>query len=224
MNKQVSPNLVAIVLIAFTVVILAILPVSIQITPNATRRAGSDCHRRSTGMSQIQPGRTRSSNTPSKRSSGRPRRWRLSASAASIDGQINPHLTANVGDTVRITVINGDPVLHNLKIDEFNVFTGELTAQDQQVTVEFVARSSRRFRLLLQPARSSADRHVRHADGHGRSARQLRRCRANGANGRRCADGRACRRRCGVDCAQSRRSARADWGSRSDQCARRSAR
>ena len=55
-----------------------------------------------------------------------------------IDGQINPQLTANVGDTVRITVINGDPVLHDLKIDEFNVYTGELLMLDEQATVEFV--------------------------------------------------------------------------------------
>jgi nitrite reductase (NO-forming) len=55
-----------------------------------------------------------------------------------IDGQINPHLNANVGDTVHITVINGDPVLHDLKIDEFSVFTGELAEKDQQATVEFV--------------------------------------------------------------------------------------
>ena len=42
----------------------------------------------------------------------------------SIDGQINPLLTANVGDTVRLTVINGDPILHDLTISEFNVTTG----------------------------------------------------------------------------------------------------
>lgn len=56
-----------------------------------------------------------------------------------IDGVINPDLTANVGDTVRITLINGDPVLHDLKIDEFNVFTGELVQAEQSATVEFVA-------------------------------------------------------------------------------------
>jgi nitrite reductase (NO-forming) len=54
-----------------------------------------------------------------------------------IDGQINPTLVANVGDTVRLTVINGDPLLHDLKIDELNVFTGELTEKDQQVVLEF---------------------------------------------------------------------------------------
>ncbi len=56
-----------------------------------------------------------------------------------IDGVVNPELTANVGDTVRLTVINGDPVLHNLVIDEFNVSTGDLVTDEQTVTVEFVA-------------------------------------------------------------------------------------
>lgn len=56
-----------------------------------------------------------------------------------IDGVINPELTANLGDTVRITVINGDPMQHDLKIDEFGVYTGELLADEQTVTVEFVA-------------------------------------------------------------------------------------
>jgi nitrite reductase (NO-forming) len=56
-----------------------------------------------------------------------------------IDGVINPTLTANAGDTVRLTVINGDPILHDLKIDAFDVFTGELTQDEQTVTVEFVA-------------------------------------------------------------------------------------
>ncbi|MBN8593493.1 MAG: nitrite reductase, copper-containing [Anaerolineae bacterium] len=57
----------------------------------------------------------------------------------SIDGQINPMLEANVGDTVRITVVNGDPVMHDLTINEFNVTTGQLLEDEQTVTIEFVA-------------------------------------------------------------------------------------
>nr|MCU0464444.1 multicopper oxidase domain-containing protein [Anaerolineae bacterium] len=56
-----------------------------------------------------------------------------------IDGIFNPELVVNLGDTVRITVINGDPMLHDLKIDEFGVYTGELLEDEQTVTVEFVA-------------------------------------------------------------------------------------
>ncbi|GAB1422716.1 hypothetical protein MASR2M15_29550 [Anaerolineales bacterium] len=36
-----------------------------------------------------------------------------------IDGVVNPELVANVGDTIILTVVNGDPVLHDLVIDEF---------------------------------------------------------------------------------------------------------
>lgn len=57
----------------------------------------------------------------------------------SIDGQMNPLLTAKVGDTVRVTVINGDPVQHDFVIQEFNVNTGPMTEDEQTVTVEFVA-------------------------------------------------------------------------------------
>jgi nitrite reductase (NO-forming) len=56
-----------------------------------------------------------------------------------IDGVTNPTLTAKVGDTVNITVINGNPVLHDLTIDEFAVATGPLTLQDETVTVTFIA-------------------------------------------------------------------------------------
>lgn len=62
-----------------------------------------------------------------------------------IDGVVNPELVAEVGDIVRITVINGDPVLHDLTIDEFGVSTGQLIEDEQTVTVEFKATSPGMF-------------------------------------------------------------------------------
>lgn len=62
-----------------------------------------------------------------------------------IDGVMNPELKANVGDTVRLTVINSDPMLHDLKIDEFNVYTGQLTEDEETVTMEFVVTSPGMF-------------------------------------------------------------------------------
>lgn len=56
-----------------------------------------------------------------------------------IDGIVNPELVVNLGDTVRLTIINGDAVLHDLKLDEFNVYSGELVSDEQTVTIEFVA-------------------------------------------------------------------------------------
>lgn len=56
-----------------------------------------------------------------------------------IDGVVNPEVAARVGETVRITVVNGAPMLHDLTIDAFGVFSGELTQEGETVTVEFVA-------------------------------------------------------------------------------------
>ena len=143
MTKQVSPNIVAIVLIALTVVILAILPVSIQITPNASVAQEATATTTTTGMDMTMPMNTANPQPKIveytlKTVIGLTPAMAFIGVGGEIDGVINPPLAANVGDTVRITVINGAPVLHDLKIDEFNVFTGELTTQDQQVTVEFV--------------------------------------------------------------------------------------
>ncbi|MCC7129278.1 MAG: nitrite reductase, copper-containing [Anaerolineae bacterium] len=54
-----------------------------------------------------------------------------------IDGVVNPTLTAKPGDTVEITVINGDGMLHDLTIDEFNQTTGQMTEKGTQVTLKF---------------------------------------------------------------------------------------
>jgi nitrite reductase (NO-forming) len=56
-----------------------------------------------------------------------------------IDGVVNPELVVNLGDTVKLTVINGAAVMHDLVIDEFNVSSGEMLDEGQTVTVEFVA-------------------------------------------------------------------------------------
>lgn len=56
----------------------------------------------------------------------------------SIDGVVNPELHATTGDTIRLTIVNGDAVAHDLRIDEFNVNTGELTQDEETVTVEFI--------------------------------------------------------------------------------------
>jgi len=55
-----------------------------------------------------------------------------------IDGVLNPELSAHLGDTVRLTLINDSANTHDLKIDEFDVSSGELTAAES-VTVEFEA-------------------------------------------------------------------------------------
>lgn len=55
-----------------------------------------------------------------------------------IDGVVNPELNAEVGDMVELTVINQDPIAHDLTLEIVNLSTGELTALGQEGTVSFV--------------------------------------------------------------------------------------
>lgn len=54
-----------------------------------------------------------------------------------ISGQTNPTLKANPGDTVRITLINGDDVQHDLAVDEFQVNTGLVDHKGNKGTITF---------------------------------------------------------------------------------------
>lgn len=121
-SRQLNPNWVAAVLVGFTLLIVAVLPVSIRIETN-TSTADSPTvveYTLKTVLGQTPP-------------------MAYIGVGGTIDGLINPDLTANVGDTVRITVINGDPVLHDMMIDEFNAHSGHLDKQDQEGVTEFVA-------------------------------------------------------------------------------------
>jgi nitrite reductase (NO-forming) len=54
-----------------------------------------------------------------------------------IDGQENPTLTAQPGDVVEITLVNGDYILHDLVIDEFGVKSPQIQTADERTTVKF---------------------------------------------------------------------------------------
>jgi nitrite reductase (NO-forming) len=54
-----------------------------------------------------------------------------------IDGQVNPDLTARVGDTVAITLVNDDGRFHDVVIDEFNAATPVFGEIGQEETVQF---------------------------------------------------------------------------------------
>ena len=142
MNKQVNPNVAALILIVLTGLFIAILPITIQIKSNVSVAEAATATSTPVDVAMTMPINTASQ--PSKVVDytlktilGQTPAMAFIGVGGAIDGQINPHLTADVGDTVRITVINGDPVLHNMVIDEFKVSTGDLTAKDQQATVEF---------------------------------------------------------------------------------------
>ena len=56
-----------------------------------------------------------------------------------IDGQVNPDLTASVGDTITITLVNDDGRFHDIVIDEFNAATPVFGEIGQEETVQFTA-------------------------------------------------------------------------------------
>jgi nitrite reductase (NO-forming) len=56
-----------------------------------------------------------------------------------IDGVKNPTLSANVGDTVRITLTGGDAVEHDLAFADFNAKSEHISGKGASSTFEFVA-------------------------------------------------------------------------------------
>lgn len=121
MNHKLNPNWTAAILVGCLALFFAVFPISIEIHTN-TSSAQDEPTVEYTLRTALRP------DAPPMAFVG---------VGGDIDGLVNPELRANVGDVVQITVINGDPVLHDMKIDEFNVTTGELIAQDQQAVVVF---------------------------------------------------------------------------------------
>ncbi|MBL8049909.1 MAG: nitrite reductase, copper-containing [Anaerolineales bacterium] len=55
-----------------------------------------------------------------------------------INGQVNPDLTANPGDLVKIHLTSSEGVLHNLYVDEFNAKSEDVSTAEG-ITIEFIA-------------------------------------------------------------------------------------
>ena len=110
MNRQINPNVVAAILIAVVVAFLAIAPISIQITPNASvaQAATATTALASADQNTANPA-PKTVEYTLKTVIGLTPAMAFIGVGGAIDGVINPTLNANVGDTVRITVINGDP-------------------------------------------------------------------------------------------------------------------
>jgi nitrite reductase (NO-forming) len=62
-----------------------------------------------------------------------------------VDGQANPVLFASVGDTVRITLINGDGMPHDIYIENLGVQSAMVIALGDQTVVEFNVTDSGEF-------------------------------------------------------------------------------
>jgi len=54
-----------------------------------------------------------------------------------IDGLVNPVLSASVGDTVRITLVNGDGMPHDIFLPDLSTQSTLTTASGEQVVLEF---------------------------------------------------------------------------------------
>lgn len=57
----------------------------------------------------------------------------------SIEGKVNPNLSANPGDNVIITLVSGDGALHNINIDEFKARSSDVTSSVKSIELEFTA-------------------------------------------------------------------------------------
>lgn len=131
MNKPVNASFVSIILGIFTILIIAVFPIRIEFGPDKVVAQETPTTDASEATHVVEF-------TLLTRIGGDPAMAYVGV-GGDIDGIVNPELVVNLGDTVRITVINGDPALHDLRIDEFGAYTGELLADEQAATVEFVA-------------------------------------------------------------------------------------
>jgi nitrite reductase (NO-forming) len=57
----------------------------------------------------------------------------------SIDGQTNPDLQVQPGQTVKIILVNGDGMLHDISFPDFNTTSTQVQQQNAQATVTFKA-------------------------------------------------------------------------------------
>lgn len=170
MRQELNPKIVSAILIGFTVLVLALVPIRIEFSPNevAARETATSSQPQDQALavdnpapaspeavsvaqaendSPVQPAQNNSQVvefTLRTEIGGTPAMAFIGVGGA-IDGVVNPDLVVNLGDTVRITIINGHATLHDFKIDEFGVYSGELLEAQQTVTVEFVANQPGNF-------------------------------------------------------------------------------
>ena len=128
MKKKISPDVVTGLIAALAILLLVMLPISIRFMPNqiAAQETRPAVEADAIAQTVVEAAPQIVEYSVRTKIGGDPTMAFVGV-GGDIEGVVNPELKANVGDTVRITVVNGDPVLHDFKIDEFGVATGELT-------------------------------------------------------------------------------------------------
>jgi nitrite reductase (NO-forming) len=133
MNKKpINANLVAGILIASILIILAGLPISIEIKTSAV-----EAQETPTTSTELVSNTTSTVEYTIRTVIGLTPSMAFIGVGGDIDNVINPTLNANVGDTLRITITNGDPILHDFTISVAGVSSGQLTEDEQTAVVEF---------------------------------------------------------------------------------------
>lgn len=133
-RQDTSPALVSLILIGCFVVALMVFPFSVEIKPRAAEA----------GALQQESGNTVEYTLKAVLYSDPP--MAFMGVGGEIEGVINPDLHAQTGDTVKITVINADAILHDLTLDDFGVTTGQLTTKDQTASVSFLVTQPGEFK------------------------------------------------------------------------------
>lgn len=69
-----------------------------------------------------------------------------------VSGDVNPTLTANYGDTVRVTLVSGEGVEHNISFPDFNATSENVVGKGARTTIEFMVDKGGSFTYLCSVA------------------------------------------------------------------------
>lgn len=137
MNQKQSSQLILIAFIAFTLLFMAIVPDRLRAPSQASPTAPAPSAAIDVAQTAAETGVTVEYTL--KTVMGLTPPMAFMGVGGEIEGVINPTLKANAGDRIKITLINGDPIEHDLVIDEFGGHRAHVMAQNEEVTFEFLA-------------------------------------------------------------------------------------
>jgi nitrite reductase (NO-forming) len=137
MNKSTNPNSVTAIFVIVFVALVAVLPFTVEVKPRSTGAQPASSEPAVPVKQQAASSTTVAYTLKTSMNTGTPPMAFVGV-GGSIDGQVNPTLSAKTGDTLALTLVNGDPVIHDLTVDEFKATTGQLKDKDQQATIQFL--------------------------------------------------------------------------------------